>query len=226
MDCRSCSHRKAGKSLFSCLSCQDIEELETHRSDRTFYAGQVLFHQDDPYFGIYCLRSGLVKLESFSEEGGAQLLRLARPGEPLGYLAYVSKGVQRYRATAVTNVSTCVLSGSYLENLQKDVPAFSQSLITKLSQDLQQAEHRWLGLMQKNSEQRVADILIEFQEADVGWPPRKDMAHLVDIAPETFTRILTRFEKRGWLRKTRKKIELLQPERLEKLRVSQHPCEP
>jgi CRP/FNR family transcriptional regulator, polysaccharide utilization system transcription regulator len=217
MDCQSCSHRKAGKSLFSCLSCSEVEEVENHRSSRSFQAGQVLFHQGDPHFGIYCLNSGLVKLESFSSEGGAQLLRLARPGEPLGYRAYLSRGRQRYRATAVTSVSVCALSSDYLHTLQKDVPTFSQSLIEKLSHDLEHAECRWLGLMQKNSEQRVAQILLEFQSAGEGWPPRKDMAHLVDMTPETFTRILARFEQRGWLERTRQKIELLQLEQLEKL---------
>lgn len=177
----------------------------------------MLFHQDDEPFGIYCLSSGLVKLESYSPEGDAQLLRLARPGEPLGYRAFVSQSRQKYRATALTGVSVCVLPGVYLQELSKDVAEFSQGLIKKLSHDLEHAEERWLGLMQKNSEQRVADILLEFHRAGEGWPPRKDMAQLVDIAPETFTRVLARFESEGWLYRTRKKLELLHPEELEQL---------
>ena len=209
--------------MFSCLSASEAKELDQQRSSRKFYAGQVLFHQGDPKFGIYCLRSGLVKLESFSGDGGAQLLRLARPGEPLGYRSYVSKGTQQYRATALTTVSVCALGECYLQKMQHDIPAFSTSLIEKLSKDLKQAEYRWLGLMQKNSEQRVAEILLEFHRAQEGWPARKDMAHLVDIAPETFTRVLAKFEKRGWLKRSRKKIELLQTEMLEKLATSQIP---
>ena len=217
MDCRTCQNRLAGKSLFSCLDGLQVKALECHRSERRFFPGQVLFHQDDEPFGIYCLGAGLVKLEAYSPEGDAQLLRLARPGEPLGYRAYLSGGPQKYRATALTTVTVCVIPTSYLQELTVQAPEFSQSLIRKLTTDLEHAESRWLGLMQKNSEQRVAEVLLEFHHAGEGWPPRKDMAHLVDIAPETFTRILARFEKRGWVFRTRKKLELLQPVQLEKL---------
>ena len=40
------------------------------------------------------------------------------------------------------------------------------------------------------------------------------MAQLVDIVPETFTRILARFEKRGWLKRTRTELSLLSVEAL------------
>jgi CRP-like cAMP-binding protein len=217
VDCQSCQHRKAGKSLFSCLGCTDIEKLEAHRSERRFFPGQVLFLQNDEPFGVYCLQSGLVKLEAFSPDGGAQLLRLARPGEPLGYRAYLGGHGQKYRATALTTVQVCAIPAHYLTELTQEVPEFSRSLIQKLTSDLEHAEERWLGLMQKNSEQRVAEILLEFHHAAEGWPSRKDMAHLVDIAPETFTRILSRFEKRGWLFRTRKELELLKFQELENL---------
>jgi CRP-like cAMP-binding protein len=172
--------------------------------------GQVLFDQADRAAGIYCLQSGLVKLESYSSDGGAQLLRLARPGEPLGYRAILSDGSQRYRATTLTKAEVCFIPAAHLIELKNDVPEFSQSLIRKLSQDLEKAEERWLGLMQKDSEQRVAEILLEFHEVGEGWPSRKDMAQLVDIVPETFTRILARFEKRGWLHRTRTNLRLME----------------
>ena len=217
MDCRTCQNRRAGKGLFSCLDHKQVEDLENHRSERRFLPGQVLFHQDDEPFGIYCLGAGLVKLEAYSPEGDAQLLRLARPGEPLGYRAYLNGSGQKYRATALTTVTACVIPASHLNELTAQAPEFSHSLIKKLSADLEHAESRWLGLMQKNSEQRVAEVLLEFHRAGEGWPPRKDMAHLVDIAPETFTRILARFEKNGWVYRTRKKLELLKPIELQEL---------
>lgn len=220
MDCRTCKNRLAGKSLFSCLDLAQTGELEKHRSERKFKRGQVLFDQDDGPFGIYCLATGLVKLEAYSPDGHAQLLRLAGPGEPLGYRAFLSGSTQNYRAIALTNVLVCFLPAFYLSRMCREVSDFSLGLIEKLSRDLQLAEARWLGLMQKNSEQRVAELLLEFHRAGEGWPPRKDMAHLVDITPETFARILARFESLGWLSRTRKKLELLQFDELEKL--SQH----
>lgn len=210
VDCKSCSHRQAGKSLFSCLGCDDLNRLEEQRVSRHFEAGQILFDQADRAVGIYCLQSGLVKLESYSADGGVQLLRLARPGEPLGYRAFLSDGTQRYRATCLTRTEVCFIPFTHLAELKNEVPEFSQTLIKKLTQDLERAEDRWLGLMQKDSEQRVAEILLEFHEVGEGWPSRKDMAQLVDIVPETFTRILARFEKRGWLNRTRKNLKLTQ----------------
>ena len=217
MNCQSCLHRRQGKGLFSCLSCDAIDRVDENRIGRNFKAGQTLFLEGDEPFGIYCLQSGLVKLEAFSPDGGAQLLRLARPGEPLGYRAHLSRAPQQYRATALTNVHVCAIPEKFLQELRQEEASFSQSLIQKLAQDLQQAEHRWLGLLQKTSEQRVADILLEFYRAEEGWPSRKDMAQLVDMAPETFTRVLARFEKREWVFRTRTKLKLLQPQQLEKL---------
>lgn len=217
MKCRSCQHRLQGKSLFSCLSLEQADQLDCHRIQRSYLPGQVLFLQNDPTHGVFCLQSGLVKLEANSSGGETSLLRLARPGEPLGYRACLTGTHQRYRATALTRVKVCSIPKENLSQVAATTPSFSLSLIQKLASDLEYAEERWLGLMQRNAEERVADILLEFQRVGEGWPNRKDMAKLVDLAPETFTRVLAAFEKRGWIHRTRKKLELLQPDELEKL---------
>ena len=93
-------------------------------------------------------------------------------------------------------------------------PDFANALIAKLTHDLEFSEARWLGLLQKSSEQRVAEILLELDGDDGGWPPRKEMAHLVDITPETFSRVLTQFHNKEWIWRSRRDLKVLEPEAL------------
>ena len=209
-NCESCQHRLQKKSLFSCLPGSCFEELEQHRSTRLFAQGKILFSPDDKPFGVYCLRRGLVKLEASCSQGKSQLLRLARPGEPLGYRSFLNSKTQKYRATALTDLRVCFFPQAYLVRILSEVPEFAQSLLKRLSDDLEFAEERWLGLMQKDAKQRVADLLLEFHELDQ-WPSRKDIALLADITPETLSRVLRDFERQAWLSRTRTKLKLLQP---------------
>ena len=117
----------------------------------------------------------------------------------------------------MTPIQACFLQGKLLKDMAREDTEFAQALIQKLSQDLDFAESRWLGLLQKSSEQRVAEILLEIEEADENWPPRKEMAQMIDITPETFARVLSAFHKKGWVRRDRKTINLLDREALREL---------
>lgn len=214
MSCHDCQHRKSGKSLFSCLEDPALDRLGEYQTSRSYAREETLFHEGEEAFGIYCLKRGLVKLETFSENGGVQLLRLARPGDPIGYRAFLGAHPHRYRATAATSVSVCVFQGHILRETIATQPDFANALISKLTRDLEYSEARWLGLLQKNSEQRVAEILLELEEDEGGWPPRKEMAHLVDITPETFSRVLTQFHNRGWISRSRRDLKILEREML------------
>ena len=108
MSCHDCHHRKSGKSLFSCLADPALDRLGEYQTSRSYARDETIFHEGEEPFGIYCLKRGLVKLETFSESGSVQLLRLARPGDPIGYRAFLGGHEHRYRATAATSVGVCV----------------------------------------------------------------------------------------------------------------------
>lgn len=216
-NCQNCRHRQEKKSLFSCLPGDCFEELEQHRSTRHFARSMVLFSPDDKPFGVYCLRQGLVKLEAYSSDGKSQLLRLARPGEPLGYRAFLNSRNQKYKATALTDLKVCFFPQAYLVKILSEVPEFAQSLLKRLSDDLELAEERWLGLTQKDAKQRVGELLLEFHQLAEPWPSRQDIALLADIKPETLSRILKDFERRDWLSRTRSSLKLLRPESIRSL---------
>ena len=84
MDCRDCQHRKSGKSLFSCVSEESICALDENKVGRSYPRGHTLFLEAEEPTGVYCLQKGLVKLETYSDDGQSQLLRVARPRRPAG----------------------------------------------------------------------------------------------------------------------------------------------
>lgn len=215
MSCENCHHRLSGQSLFSCLSSPALQSLDQYRITRKHLAGQTIFQEGDECYGIYCLKSGLVTLEASALDGGVQLLRWAKPGEPLGYRAYLTGQSHKYRATALTPVTVCALPADTLRRLTREDPALAEAIIQKLAKDLETSESRWLGLRQKTSTQRVATLLLELAQASENWPSRKEMARMVDMTAETLTRILSKFHESGWIRKDRRSLSVLKPQELE-----------
>ncbi len=112
----------------------------------------------------------------------------------------------------MTECRFCYLPGSVLTPLTDQDARLSGNVITRLARDLKRSESRWFEAMHKPARARVADLLLELDRlpSDLKCQPsRQEMAQLCGITPETFTRVLSDFHKRGWLERTRKTITLV-----------------
>jgi CRP/FNR family transcriptional regulator, polysaccharide utilization system transcription regulator len=213
VSCSSCKARLDGRGLFARFSEAGLGVLDDCASARVYPAGQTLFSEGDTPEGLHCLHKGLVKLYKISSDGKPGFLRLARPGYPLGYRAFFIDGVYNCTAVAMKESEICYLPKASISGLTESEPSLGKALLKTLADDLAGAEKNWLEMAQRPVLSRVCRLLLELESLET-WPPRGEMALMLSITPEVFARTLSTLQAKGYLKRSRRKIILLDREAL------------
>ena len=193
--------------FFGRLPASLVLTLQRETRVREAVRGQVIFEEGDPAEGLYSVCSGLVKLTKAGPSGRQVILRLAGPGELLGYRAVLA-GVP-YMATALAAVPTvlCRMGPAGLQEILRVIPDAARRLARLLATDLGTAEARLLDFVDRPAEARLAHILLWLKNT-CGAPvaggirlavtlTRRDLADLAGMAEETAIRALSDLRRRG-----------------------------
>ncbi|TAL62334.1 MAG: Crp/Fnr family transcriptional regulator [Bacteroidetes bacterium] len=215
LDCQFCEARF--KSVFCDLNKEEVTELSTHKACTIYKKGQDIFKQDSYPHGIYCINAGKVKLFQLAENGREQIVRLAKPGDLLGYRAIL--GGEKYTSTAeaIVETSVCFIPKNLFFKFVETNNAITLQVMKLLSNDLKNAEHKITDLAQKPVKERMAEAILFMKEV-YGFEndnatlnvvlTREEIANIAGTATETAIRILADLKNDGVLEFTGKKIKI------------------
>jgi CRP/FNR family transcriptional regulator len=215
LDCQFCEARF--KSVFCELNKDEVSELSEHKACTTYKKGQDIFKQDSYPHGIYCINAGKVKLFQLAENGREQIVRLAKPGDLLGYRALL--GGEKYTSTAeaIAETSVCFIPKTLFFKFAETNNAVTGQIMKLLSNDLKNAEHKITDLAQKPVKERMAEAILFMKEV-YGLEKdnatlnviltREEIANIAGTATETAIRILSDFKVEGVLEFIGKKIKI------------------
>ena len=217
----------AGKehSLFSDLPREDLDTLSLHKTCIRYKKGQTLFYEGTRPMGLFCINSGKVKVYKISSEGKEQILKLAKPGDFLGYRALISEEFYNSSATVIEEGAMCYIPKTdFLEILQKN-PAFFRKMAKRVAHELGVMEQKLVTIAQKSVRERLAATLIMLKETygmedaeesnliDIALS-REDLANIIGTATETVIRLLSDFKTQKLISLQGKKIKVLDPKGL------------
>lgn len=205
IECEACPSRLLG--VFCTLEGDDLEEFTQHKTTNTYKKGQVIFYEGNQAYGIYCILSGRVKLYKSGMDGRQQIVRIASPGDIVGYRSLFAEEPYHATAEALEDATICCIDkNSFFPVLAKN-PALSLNIIRKLSKELRQAEDLATSIAQRSVRERMAELLLMLKET-YGKPSRRgfvidlhlsreEMAEMIGITQETAIRLLSEFKKDG-----------------------------
>jgi CRP-like cAMP-binding protein len=206
-------------SLFSDLPREDLDTLSQHKTCIRYKKGQTLFYEGTRPMGLFCINSGKVKVYKISSEGKEQILKLAKPGDFLGYRALISEEFYNSSATVIEEGAMCYIPKSdFLEILQKN-PAFFRRMAKRVASELGMMEQKLVTIAQKSVRERLAATLIMLKETygmegdesdliDIALS-REDLANIIGTATETVIRLLSDFKTQKLISLQGKKIKVL-----------------
>ena len=206
------------QSLFSCLSAEELQLFDAHKSCLFFKKGQHIFNEGNFPLGIYCVDSGKVKLEHSGDEGKMQIVRMAKPGNIIGYRALFCN--EKYSASAVALESTniCFIPKDVFNEVLQSNGRLALNFVQLLATGLRKAEDRLTGLAQNPVRERMAKALLFLKEtygleddhATINVTlTREELADLVGTATETAIRLLSEFRNDGVVDFAGKKIKIV-----------------
>jgi len=206
-------------SLFSDLPREDLDTLSQHKTCIRYKKGQTLFYEVTRPMGLFCINSGKVKVYKISSEGKEQILKLAKPGDFLGYRALISEEFYNSSATVIEEGAMCYIPKSdFLEILQKN-PAFFRRMAKRVASELGMMEQELFTIAQKSVREWLAATLIMLKETygmegdesdliDIALS-REDLANIIGTATETVIRLLSDFKTQKLISLQGKKIKVL-----------------
>jgi CRP/FNR family transcriptional regulator len=177
-------------------------------ADRIYQPGDAIYSEGEYGDALYVLISGVVKL--FRPYSGSKeaTLRLLRPWDIFGHLAFAGETRQRAYAEAVTECKVTKVPKIFMERAIRREPRAALKMMTLLELRLVQYEELVKCLLPRETEARLANLLPilarKFGERYEGGPvtidlrlTHQDLAAMVASTRESVTKVLNEMRSRG-----------------------------
>ena len=210
--------RKLGDVLpLHILTQADKEELAAHMRIRHFKTDEVVYHRDDPAGDAHVVHSGLVKVLLTNAAGDEALVALHRRGEFFGELALFSDSPRDATVIAVIPTTTLQLSRDSCHHVLDRNSGTRDWMFHHLTETIERLEGRYESMMFLDVPGRLACYLLELKAIGGELPIRQDdLAAAIGSTRVTVNKLLADFERRGLVRVSRRKFEILDEKALEK----------
>jgi CRP-like cAMP-binding protein len=187
--------------------------------------GITIYSQGEEARSIYLIDEGIIRVSRCAENGQRQILALRVPGDIFGM-----PDAGRYANSAETVCAAKVFRCPWqrVHQLMLTEPQFQMTLLTKMANELRQAQRRIMMLGQQNVCQRLASFLLDFialpeffdeRQSILNLPVNRfDLADYLGTAPESTARAFARLESEDLVRRVNSRlVEILDAEGLQNL---------
>lgn len=219
--CKDCS--SLGCSIFGKLDHPALKEVSESKGANLYKRGQNIFYEGTRPSGLYCIRSGKVKVYKIDHLGSEQIVRLAKPGDILGYRSLISDELYASFAAPLEDALICFIPRTIFFRYLNENAAFALEFMKLLSRELKNAENHVADMAKKPVRERVAEALL-FLKGFFGLEEdgktlnvtmtREDLANLVGTATETVIRFLSEFKHDKLIELDHRKIKILDSRKL------------
>lgn len=215
--CNSCKTR--GQSIFCDLNEDFVEELNKIKVTNIYKPHQMVFYERNIPMGLYCVSKGKVKLYKTDIEGHQQILRLAGPGDVLGYRALLAGELYSASAQTIEEAELCFMEKRFFFKILESSPRIAFHVMELLSKNLRDAEEQVTNIVHKNIRERLAELFLVFrgkygERVEKGTLlniqlTREELAELVGTTQESVIRLISEFKKDGYIAVDGRAITLL-----------------
>jgi len=204
--------------IFADLAEEDMRELMAATRRRTFRAGEVIFHRDDPGQVLYIIKEGKVKICLISPDGQEISLAVLGAGEYVGEFALYDGLPRSADAIALERVECYTLQRSDFQKAIMKNPKIAIQLLEGLSKRLRNTDSMVEDLIFLDVYGRVAKKLLELSEThgvQVEGGTRievrltqQELASMVGASRESVNKVRGYFTDKGYISTDKHRITL------------------
>lgn len=204
------------------------EEIQTFNDNavcKSYEAGETVFEEGDDCKGLYLVQSGLVGVRKIDPEGWSILIRLAYPGDTLGYRPLLAGEKHRAGAEVMQAARVCFLPKPVVRRLLVSNPALGLGFLERTAQALGAAEERFFETVTLPARVRLFHLLMHLREhcgrivedgslfLDLQLT-RRDIAAMLGIRAESLSRLIHEIEADGLAHFSGSQISIANPDSL------------
>ncbi len=208
--------------LFATCAAEELTTLEQRSRFHQFRGGEVIFREGEAAQTLFCIFRGKVKLIKGNPHQRERIVAFAGNGEVIGLRCLL--GFQKFDKTAIALEPTTgyFLNKSDLLCLVRKHPDLIIKLMKQIIYHLEAIDERIVEVTSKKMAQRLAETILYLQSAfgvDADGNinirlGRKDLANFIHSNRYTVYRLLAEFRNKGIIEFDRKRLKILDPEKL------------
>jgi len=179
----------------------EFDFVEANSQHFRFQPGEAVFHEGDIVKGTYFLESGMVAVRKSDPKGQATLLKLAQPGDTLGYRPLIANECHRASAEAMEESDVYLINKSAVRELVASNPALGLSFLKRAAKELGIAEEKFHESVTLSMRARFAHLLLSLKEKwgqqqedgtlHLALPvSRSDLAEMLGVRRESLSRLI------------------------------------
>jgi CRP/FNR family transcriptional regulator, cyclic AMP receptor protein len=204
--------------LFRDLSDRDMTELDRMTTITNVPRGRVFYQPEDVGEVLFLIKDGRVQLYRISPEGKKLVIATLGHGTLFGEMALLGQQMHNAFAEALDDCLILVMSRADLERLILNKPVVGLRMLEITGRRLNDAEARLEDMAFKGIPARLASLLLrlaaERNSNDIVGLTHQDLAETIGTYRETATQVLNDMKGQGLIEIGRKRIEILNAERL------------
>jgi CRP/FNR family cyclic AMP-dependent transcriptional regulator len=208
-------------SLFRDLPPAVIEHLGSYMKTRQVARGTTIFAKGDPGTGLIGVLAGTVKVSVASADGKDIVLNVFHEGDIFGEIALLDGRSRGADATAMSDCELIVIERRDFVPFLSNHPDVMLKFIEILCSRLRRTSEQVQDMAFLNLPTRLAKTLLQLTAAEDGSATRRkatitqrEISQMIAISPESTTKQLRAWAKRGWIGLERGRVTILKPDRL------------
>ena len=202
--------------VFQGLAPNELDEIVRLARPARYAKDEAVFEQEAEAHSFFVLLDGYIRVVRATAQGDKIIIRYIGEGEPFGIAAAL--GRTTYPATAEAAVDCVALAwpSSLWAPLSTKFPSFRAGTYKTVGIRLEETQTRIIELSTERVEQRVANALTRLADqsgrtvptgVEIEFPlTREDIAEMTGTTLHTVSRLLSRWEERGWVAGGRQRI--------------------
>lgn len=210
--------------LFRGLPAAALDDILASASSRHFSRDFRVFNQGETRVRAHVLINGWIRISQSGSDGAQIVVRFIGPGDIFGAISLFTD--RRYPADAdtLTDATEVSWSDRALLDLMNNHPQIAINAVRIIGQRLQETQHRVRELATQRAERRVAHAVLRLlrqagtttaRGVVIGFPlRRKDIADIAGTTLYSASRILSAWERAGWLKTLDRRIAVESPSNL------------
>ncbi|WP_165005710.1 MULTISPECIES: Crp/Fnr family transcriptional regulator [unclassified Enterococcus] len=207
--------------LFNHLEIEDQQKIHSLVTHRKVEKGEQIFAPDGDAQLVIVAR-GSLKVYQLSTNGKEQLLRVVEPGGYEGESQLFGVPNETLFGEALEKTEVCVLKQTDFSELLLQYPAISVKLLEINAGKMATIQQQTQFLMMERVEERLAVYLLDLAKAtgssQVSIPMKmKELAAFMGTTPETISRKLKLLESKGFIKREKRNILIIEEEQLEEI---------
>lgn len=196
-------------SLFQNVDAEELERLAALLQPREVRRDTQIVAQDEPGDSMFVIARGRVKVVLFGDNGREVILTLLKAGDFFGEMALVDDLPRSANVVAQEDSTVLILKRDQFVEHVRNSPSTALNIMGELSRRLRRADEIIGNLATLDVYGRVAHIMIDLAKQDgvaveggiliKERPTQQEIASMIGTSRETVSRVLSEFQRRGFL---------------------------